>query len=589
MADRRQMQKLQVTDLDTPRLESSVKGSTALALVWAYPRRWPLYDAVHGHWDRDTVVSDYSVSVIPNREGWVPDDYLRVATIRGRVSDPWNRYAPIQVDVDVREWRNQQRSMGGSEEAGTDSGPIVMARIISGGSHESEPDVDEIVPGVEFVVPEAGPFDLSVEFYLWATTSMEGLETRQFRSSHFLEDWMVASIGDSYSSGEGLPDSAAIVRPEWRCSLTSIVHSLNGDSPLLVPRPFGWDQPARWLEPRAHRSYRGAPTRAVHSPSMDYRWGDIFDGRTYVSVATSGASCRDGLLDAQHDWQGTGQIEELRTQGSHPSEIRLRREVDVLIVNIGANDVDFTATLASMAGDGEKNWLNPLSVIANIRASTGSFEAAWREFEQELLPKLDALFHTDSAGEPKGNLTSVAASIESIIAPRAVLLLEYPVTIFDDADGNPAAGTGLFDTPSLGWGIGRDEARIVERGAELLNERLRLAADEFGWTFVEGIAEQFKRHGYSSGQSYFTFAEDSCLHQRDLQGTMHPNDDGAEKAAEVIRAALGRTFKSLGHSRITEVPTLVWEPTSGQAEGHWRRLREGEVLSDDATVRGPRP
>src|SRR6185503_19107157 len=92
-------------------------------------------------------------------------------------------------------------------------------------------------------------------------------------------------MGDSFASGEGNPDKG-------------------GDYNLITD-----DDEATWLEPKAHRSYKGALSLIAARLEAE----DPHSCVTFINVATSGAKTSNGLLFQQHeDWQIKGQVEEVK-------------------------------------------------------------------------------------------------------------------------------------------------------------------------------------------------------------------------------------------------------------------------------------
>lgn len=150
------------------------------------------------------------------------------------------------------------------------------------------------------------------------------------------------------------------------------------------------------------------------------------------------------------------------------------------------------------------------------------------------------------------------------LAPRAVLVTEYPVAMFDKKErsdgkpgGEPGGGCGIFTTVTMGVGLISREGGIIEAVGTALNDELRKWCQrrredhQEPYYFVDGIADRFKRHGYCSGQSYWRFAEDSFRMQLDGDGTMHPNDHGHQQIAFAVAEAMESTFHELGEPSYT--------------------------------------
>lgn len=81
-----------------------------------------------------------------------------------------------------------------------------------------------------------------------------------------------------------------------------------------------------------------------------------------------------------------------------------------------------------------------------------------------------------------------------------------------------------------------------------LKDAVEEAAEEYDWTFVDGIAEGFRGHGYcrSRNERYFVTASESCTRQGDFNGIMHPNQSGHRVYRDQIAAAIRREWHGRG-------------------------------------------
>nr|WP_245785047.1 GDSL-type esterase/lipase family protein [Geodermatophilus amargosae] len=267
---------------------------------------------------------------------------------------------------------------------------------------------------------------------------------------------------------------------------------------------------AAWLEPEAHRSLRSGQARGAKAAQ------DLSNGRviTFLSFATSSAQIERGLFDSQHPkWQATGQIEEARKAvGNAP--------IDAVLLSIGGNDVGFSGGLQELAADFQGGGLDKM-----VRDT--------RRRIQALVPRFDAL----------------ALRLQSLVNPRRVYITEYPTGMFDKKDllggplGRRADGCEIFDSGAYMKVSSVDAAMIFELAHEL-NDQLRRAADQYGWTYLEGIVEGFAGHGYCTDEDerFWVRAVESCKKQGDYMGTMHPNERGHEIYQDVIASALRQQF-----------------------------------------------
>jgi GDSL-like lipase/acylhydrolase family protein len=299
-----------------------------------------------------------------------------------------------------------------------------------------------------------------------------------------VQDWLIVSLGDSVASGEAVPD-----RP----------HALN----------------AGWQSPRCHRSARAAPAKAAREIEQQ----DDHSSVTFIHLACSGATIGHGLLG---DYDGV--LRPRRGQGTRPlppqvsvlNRIAKRRQVDAVLVSVGANDVYFGKVVRYCA-------LHP----------------ARNCFEKPLPdgggPTIDAAVSEALRGLG-GDYGRVARAITPRIAPARVHIVDY----FDptrDAHGNTCPTIFGFVTARE---LGLAQSRILEP----LNEAVAHTEDQNGWDTVTGLADRFRTHGYCArSQAWVTSLSGSLgrlggqVQQRFL-GTLHPNEAGQEAIAAEIADAL---------------------------------------------------
>jgi lysophospholipase L1-like esterase len=341
-----------------------------------------------------------------------------------------------------------------------------------------------------------------------------------------LKDYLVVSVGDSAASGEGNPDIPGVLAgfsPDiiwwevfipaallYELSREAVKYAWNrliknaatlarvGNVTLdMDPRPV-------WLEPKAHRSLRSGPALAAKALE------DLDDGTvvTFLPFGRTGSTIDKGLLGPRGaedaPFGGLGQIDEIiRTVG--------RRRIDALVIYIGVNDVEVSGTLETLVShdhplagggsDGDNRAAVPARGERNLAALPNKFS------------QLAAKLHDLNIG--------------------TIYLVEYPTGVFDDADGNPAGGCGIFSS-NFDLDITRSDAALIEQLATRLNTILLEQATAHGWVYVSAIAERFSGHGYCAANSYFVGAEESLGLQGDTEGTIHPNPSGAAVIASRI-------------------------------------------------------
>lgn len=376
-------------------------------------------------------------------------------------------------------------------------------------------------------VPGPGTYVVSAELM---TGSQPGgpPQTKQIT----LRDYLVVSVGDSAASGEGNPDVPGVLAgfsPDiswwdifnpaallYELSREAVKYAFNRllKSATTLARlgnvTLDMDPAPVWLEPKAHRSLRSGPALAAKSLE------DLDNGTvvTFLPFGRSGSTIDKGLLGPRgHEdapFGNVGQIDELiRTVG--------RRRIDVLIIYIGVNDVEVSGTLKTLVTHD-----NPLAG----GGSDGDNRAAVRTRGERNLAALPDKFRR------------LAAKLNDLNI-GAVYLVEYPTGLFDDADGDPAGGCGIFSS-SFDLDITRTDAEVIEELASRLNVVLIEQASAHGWIYVSSVAKRFRGHGYCTAHSYFLSAEESLGLQGDTEGTIHPNPSGATAIA-------GRIAKYVQH------------------------------------------
>jgi uncharacterized delta-60 repeat protein len=124
-----------------------------------------------------------------------------------------------------------------------------------------------------------------------------------------------------------------------------------------------------------------------------------------------------------------------------------------------------------------------------------------------------------------GNLS---ATMQKSLIPAAVYFTSYPVDPFGSRAGG-GHGCGFFR------GIQDDEGDWLYQSGLELNDRIALTALRNRWFYVNGITEAFDGHDYCAGSSWYVSLTQSFLDQYNIDGTMHPNNDGHEAiAAKVV-------------------------------------------------------
>ncbi|HET6549056.1 MAG TPA: S8 family serine peptidase, partial [Solirubrobacter sp.] len=323
-----------------------------------------------------------------------------------------------------------------------------------------------------------------------------------------VDDLLIVSVGDSIASGEGNPD---------------------------IADPFGPGD-ARWQLERCHRSAFGGPAQAA-------RWFEAADARTSVTLlhlACSGGRIegdRDDAGELEPGFAGIGGLltpyEGVTENSDHgPCALSGRtdlsvceppqldqakakvgdREIDALLVSIGANDMWFSSILT--------NCLIPLNDCSTNEGGRGLFEQ-----RIQLLPdryaRLAARIREQFPDLPAGR----------------VVITQYPDLTTDES--------GAVD---LSCGIASGISAAEQQWAHdtvipALNAQVAQAAATHGWTLAAGVPEAFLGHGYCSDDPWIVDITGTVWDQADKNGAFHPNYYGhtayASEIIDSVRDVLG--------------------------------------------------
>jgi hypothetical protein len=300
-----------------------------------------------------------------------------------------------------------------------------------------------------------------------------------------VQDWLIVSIGDSVASGEGNPD---------------------------IPGR----RSARWENEQCHRSAAAGPAQAA----IAIERADPKTSVTFIHLACSGAGIIEGLLGS-YDGIVAGnalppQLDALQTAVGE-------REIDAVLVSIGANDAHFSKLVKQCLLKDDCDGPAP--------------DSAASKFARRLrrLP---------------GEYDQLAGALNPLVSDsQRVLLTEY----FDPTHGDGGAicaDTILADLPVVAHlGLSITAAEATWAATTLLpglNAAGASAATRNGWTYVGGIAAQFLTHGYCASDHWVDTYTESKARQGDSNGTLHPNASGQTAYGNRIGAALHDAFYTNG-------------------------------------------
>jgi lysophospholipase L1-like esterase len=213
-----------------------------------------------------------------------------------------------------------------------------------------------------------------------------------------VRDILIAGLGDSIASGEGNPDRAIALSDEGFC-FRSYLGGATGQ--FYRPSRAGfkggracesyeslqtWQrQGALWFNSACHRSLYSYQTRAALALAAQHPHIAV----TYLPLACSGATIADGLFGAQHarecpltksatTCQGSvdAQLTALREALTAAQRRQPTRKLDLILLSIGANDINFSGLVADVIVDNttERVLFKRSGVIGSVEDSRAALQ-----------------------------------------------------------------------------------------------------------------------------------------------------------------------------------------------------------------------
>lgn len=197
--------------------------------------------------------------------------------------------------------------------------------------------------------------------------------TQRVTTEIAVRDILIAGLGDSIASGEGNPDRAIGLAEEGFC-----FRSYLGTAGAQYYRPSRagykggraceapdflsvWQKHAAlWFNAACHRSLYSYQTRTALALAVDYPHIAV----TYLPLACTGATIPDGLLGSQQareclptksantcSGSVNAQVSELRDALAAARRRQPDRQLDLLLLSVGANDIYFSGLVADVIVD----------------------------------------------------------------------------------------------------------------------------------------------------------------------------------------------------------------------------------------------
>jgi lysophospholipase L1-like esterase len=243
----------------------------------------------------------------------------------------------------------------------------------------------------------AEPVNLRVRYGRQTVATVEvssGPEAPQRLSAEIMvRDIFIAGLGDSIASGEGNPDRSIALSDEGFCFRSYLATAASqyyrpsragykGGRACEAPDSLQvWQrQSALWFNSACHRSLYSYQTRTALALAVRYQHIAV----TYLPLACTGATIPDGLLGWQRvrecpptksgaNCAGSvnAQLDELRAAVSAAKKRQPDRKLDLILLSIGANDINFSGLVADVIVDNptERALFRRSGVIGSVEDS----------------------------------------------------------------------------------------------------------------------------------------------------------------------------------------------------------------------------
>jgi hypothetical protein len=315
-----------------------------------------------------------------------------------------------------------------------------------------------------------------------------------------VKDHLVISLGDSVASGEGVPD---------------------------IPGTGTLGTDAVWQDKRCHRSAHAGPALGAKRLEDSDKRSSV----TFLHLACSGASVMEDVFNGlpisgggiltPYEGQVMTHLPLLPPQLVQAQEMTSGRDVDAVLVSIGANDQKFSKVVEGC-----------------IKTQCGP----GTQIETDFLARNARLPH---------HYAALANQLHKWVSPDRVYLTEY----FDPTHDQ----TGAVNLRCVAAGpkevVHDDETQwAFDEVMTRLNAGVRSGSVAHGWNFVGGISDAFSPHGYCAQDGWVVQIGESFRDQGGQDGGFHPNRTGHQHYGRQIGAALAAKIPA------TPAPAVEKEP-----------------------------
>jgi lysophospholipase L1-like esterase len=359
---------LLVLALSTQWAEAQTATSAPLQISWEVRNRFRLFreerdfllqvDAGRG---RSVLAAEQALELQSDGRGWARNTVNRLCIdLLGRVNEPCTRdnvkesyLTPTDHPITVRL-----------------SGPVPVGATCAWSFDDGDGPQTSTFDCAE-------PVNLRVRYGRTTVATVDvssGTEGTQRVSTEIaVRDIFIAGLGDSIASGEGNPDRPIALAQEGFCFRSYLGtagaqyyrpsragykggRACEAPDSLAVWQKYG----ALWFNSACHRSLYSYQTRTALALAVRYPHIAV----TYLPLACTGATIADGLFGSQrareclptksaNTCSGTvnGQLAELREAVAAAKRRQPARQLDLVLLSIGANDIYFSGLVADVMVD----------------------------------------------------------------------------------------------------------------------------------------------------------------------------------------------------------------------------------------------